>query len=270
MTQESKLEKQQATRLGWPELQTSFEKWVNRTYPDGAHAETSSARITHQFAMGRVEEGRGVGQWFLRHGHAGRVLDIGAGNGGAALGMANFAAFDVAAADIVINQDLFSLRRDVPLPVTQVAANGHNLPFRSATFDIILCLDTVEHVPQPELLAAEIMRVLRRGGLCMITTPARLRHLFGRDPHYGIPGLLLLPDRLQRAVGSFLLERTTSYDVEHIFWSVDEITSLFSRHAPVGVDVLWNHNWPGPVSIREFLWHRYRHWWWDRIVIRKE
>lgn len=170
--------------------------------------------------MGRVEEGRGVGQWFLRHGHAGRVLDISAGNGGVSIGMANFAAFDVTAADIVINQDLFSLRRDVPLPVTQVAANGHNLPFRSATFDIILCLDTVEHVPQPELLAAEIMRVLRRGGLCMITTPARLRHLFGRDPHYGIPGLLLLPDRLQRAVGSFLLGRTTSYDVEHIFWSV--------------------------------------------------
>ena len=40
----------------------------------------------------------------------------------------------------------------------------------------------IEHVADVPSLGAEIMRVLRPGGYCMITTPARLRHLTAPDP----------------------------------------------------------------------------------------
>src|SRR5688572_33287524 len=72
------------------------------------------------------------------------------------------------------------------------------------------------------------MRVLEPGGLCVITTPARLRFLLRRDPHFGIPGLLLLPDRAQRWVATMTgIVPRDEYDVQHIYWYAGSIARLF-------------------------------------------
>lgn len=217
--------------------------------------------------MGRLEEGRQLGSFFLGRNFPGSVLDIGAGNGGVSVGLANYRDFRVCALDLVPNNDLRDLRKQLNAPVEQVLGNGHKIPFDDAAFDVVLCLETIEHVPRPDLLASEMMRVLRPGGMCMITTPARFRYWFRRDPHYNIPALLLLPDKLQRFAATTLLGRTQNYDVEHIFWHVSEITRLFGDQATV--EVLWNRTLPTESVWRDRFWFRFRNFMWDRIVIAK-
>ena len=45
------------------------------------------------------------------------------------------------------------------------------LPLATASFDAVLCFETVEHVAQPERLVAELGRVTKPGGTLILTTP---------------------------------------------------------------------------------------------------
>lgn len=45
------------------------------------------------------------------------------------------------------------------------------LPLASYTFDAILCFESVEHLPYPERLVCELGRVIKPGGIMILTTP---------------------------------------------------------------------------------------------------
>ena len=45
------------------------------------------------------------------------------------------------------------------------------LPFQNETFDTVVCSEVLEHVPEPSKLIAEVQRVLRPGGILLLTTP---------------------------------------------------------------------------------------------------
>lgn len=45
------------------------------------------------------------------------------------------------------------------------------LPLATASVDLVVCWDVLEHVPQPERAIAEIARVLRPGGLAVLALP---------------------------------------------------------------------------------------------------
>ena len=49
------------------------------------------------------------------------------------------------------------------------------LPLPDATFDLVLCAETIEHVQDVQLLLSEARRVLRPGGRLVLTTPAHGR-----------------------------------------------------------------------------------------------
>ena len=46
-----------------------------------------------------------------------------------------------------------------------------SLPYDSGTYDLVLCTDVLEHLEDPRLVAAELVRICRPGGLVAIVVP---------------------------------------------------------------------------------------------------
>jgi len=49
--------------------------------------------------------------------------------------------------------------------------DGQTIPFNDNEFDIVLCTEVMEHVPEPQLFLHEIHRVLKAGGVLIMTVP---------------------------------------------------------------------------------------------------
>ena len=246
----------------WESVESIYNATIRELLPRRIDSSSPWFAPALAFELTRLDEGRRIGDFFLTKGVRGRVLDVGGGTGGISFGLASHDDFRAVWLDLVPNRETRVMRERTQLDVVEVSGSGEALPFANETFDAVVCVETIEHIPHPRLLSTEIMRVLKGGAPCMITTPPRLRYLFARDPHYAIPALLMLPDALQRFVGSRLLPRRENYDVEHIFWHVEEIARCFP--GPKRVETLWN------TSPYKRWWYPVRFFLWDRIVIWKE
>jgi len=52
-----------------------------------------------------------------------------------------------------------------------IGADVANLPFKEQTFDVVICREVIEHVPDADATFQEIRRVLKPEGYLLITTP---------------------------------------------------------------------------------------------------
>jgi len=93
------------------------------------------------------EEGRGVAGL--------RVLDVGCGD-------KPYAPYFAAAAEYV--------GVDVDNPHADVQAAAESLPFPDASFDVVLCVQVLEHVDDPARVVAELRRVVKPGGRVLAAT----------------------------------------------------------------------------------------------------
>jgi SAM-dependent methyltransferase len=61
----------------------------------------------------------------------------------------------------------------------------HSLPLPDAKFDLLLCIQVLEHVRHPDKACAEFFRVLKPGGIAIITVP-QITHTLtdGTPPHF--------------------------------------------------------------------------------------
>jgi SAM-dependent methyltransferase len=66
-----------------------------------------------------------------------------------------------------------------------IVADMRAVPVGDASFDSVVCMHAVEHVPDPERVVAEARRVLRPGGVAVFVTPNRLT--------FGLPDEILDP-----------------------------------------------------------------------------
>ncbi|MFN2617242.1 MAG: class I SAM-dependent methyltransferase [Thermoleophilaceae bacterium] len=109
---------------------------------------------------------------FVRaRGPAGRVLDLGCGDGRltAELDAEQLTAADVSEIALARARERLPQARLVQLEPDQA------LPFEDSEFDFVLCAETLEHVRDVQLLLSELRRVLRPGGELAVTTPAHGR-----------------------------------------------------------------------------------------------
>ena len=54
-----------------------------------------------------------------------------------------------------------------------VRCDANHMPLRPAIFDAVVSLETIEHMIRPDNSVGEFSRVLRKGGILLITTPNR-------------------------------------------------------------------------------------------------
>ncbi len=95
-----------------------------------------------------------------------------------------------------------------------VIGSAEHLPFRDGVADAVLCTEVLEHCPNPEAVLREIGRVLRPGGVLVLTTPMCWNlhyepHDYFRFTRYGLAllagraGLRIV--RVERIGGVFAL-----------------------------------------------------------------
>jgi len=59
-----------------------------------------------------------------------------------------------------------------------LVGNAQELPFKDESFEAVTCLETLEHVPNPNATLREISRVLKKGGYATILVPNEANLLF--------------------------------------------------------------------------------------------
>lgn len=104
-------------------------------------------------------------------GPVGSALDLGCGDGRLS---AELDADELTCADV---SRVALERARTRLPGARLAplVPDSDLPFGDASFDLVLCAETLEHVRDAQLLLSEVRRVLRPGGRLALTTPAHGR-----------------------------------------------------------------------------------------------
>ena len=110
-----------------------------------------------------------------------RALNLGTGEGDydsmIAAHFGELVACDINEQDI---QYARALNQEVPNLEYRVE-DALNLSFPDNTFDLLLSVDVIEHVGQPERMIEEVGRILKPGGLALITFPS-LEYPITYDP----------------------------------------------------------------------------------------
>jgi ubiquinone/menaquinone biosynthesis C-methylase UbiE len=141
------------------------------------------------------------------------VLDVAAGTGRVARALLRQVAFDgrVVQADLAARMLAEGQRVCAAWPgrLDWARAPAARLPFAAGTFDAVTCLEALEFLPDARAALAECVRVLRPGGVLLVTNRV------GHDI-WLLPGKTFTPAEFQRALAALPLE---SIDVQP--WQVE-------------------------------------------------
>lgn len=94
------------------------------------------------------------------------ILDIGSGAGNMAHHLAHYGRV------IGLESNMRPLAVAQARGLQALGGLGNRLPFADATFDVIALLDTLEHIPDEFGVLREVQRVLKPGGVLLVTVPA--------------------------------------------------------------------------------------------------
>ena len=162
---------------------------------DAEHAKATQGRFSasaEKMAVleeRRRDELRAQVQRFLEPRGDERVLDVGAGTGGFAFAAAPLVR-EVVAVDVVPAVLAQGQARVAEFSnVTFVEADATALPFEDGSFDVAACVRTLHHIARPELVVAELVRVIGYRGQVLVVD-----QIAPSDPLLGIE-----LDRFERA-----------------------------------------------------------------------
>jgi SAM-dependent methyltransferase len=104
------------------------------------------------------------------------ILDVGCGTGTMLGHLARFGH----AQGIDADAEAIRFCRERGVEAVRRVPPGTPLPFADGTFDLVTALDVVEHIDDDAAAVAQMARVLRPGGLALLTVPA-FPSLWGRQ-----------------------------------------------------------------------------------------
>ena len=151
---------------------TSFERSIFTTgeYVDQFHPEDAGNPFHVIYERKRVEV-VAAAHGLLGDRRAAHVLDLGGGMGRIAVPLA--ATYDVTLSDV--SESMLALARTAAAQSgvesrlqTQRVDASKPLPYADASFDLVVCLDLLVHLPDPQAAVTEINRILKPGAVALI------------------------------------------------------------------------------------------------------
>src|SRR4051812_2292394 len=148
----------------------------SRTYYEGVHATSEWQRAGYDEGGGSAL--RFTKMWYralIRHvlpvvdWRGKRVLEVGCGNGFLAPHLRNLGATFVGE-DIAVSA-LQKLLRSNSDGDSGAASDGTALPFADRSFDVVICMEVFEHIPNHAALVEECFRVCREAGFVIFSCP---------------------------------------------------------------------------------------------------
>jgi SAM-dependent methyltransferase len=166
----------EATAHEWELLRTATPEAFSRHYNETVPTVEEELEMWSDYHGHRHEmRYRLVGDATRAHVTPGAVvLDIGCGAAMVADGLAGYpvryVGIDFGGHHIESAAARHAARPDPVLRTSFVRGDGERLPLRDATVDIVVFTEVIEHLVRPELAVWEIARVLRPGGVLVMTT----------------------------------------------------------------------------------------------------
>jgi ubiquinone/menaquinone biosynthesis C-methylase UbiE len=110
-----------------------------------------------------------------------RILDAGCGYGIYSLSLADNGRQTISSIDLTPERiaALERMKLEQPTlmgPISLEVGSVTNLPFGDNTFDLVICSEVIEHVPDDHEAARELLRVTKAGGTMIISTPYNSRY----------------------------------------------------------------------------------------------
>jgi len=113
-----------------------------------------------------------------------KVLDVGCGKGKISRKLKDL-GFDVIGIEPSI--ELIKIARKNNPDIKFIQASATNLPFEKETFDFLICIEVLEHIPDTKKAIKEMIRVLKLNGKVLIID----KNILSLNPDYLIPTFFL-------------------------------------------------------------------------------
>ena len=141
------------------------------------------------------------------------VLDVATGTGRLPRALLRQPSFDGQVIGLDLSRRMLreAVRRTAQFAdqLTYIWQDARGLPFDDDTFDGVTCLEALEFTPNLRVVLAELVRVLRPGGVLVVT------NRIGPDAKF-LPGRVLPRDAFERLLREFPLE-----EIKVRIWQVD-------------------------------------------------
>jgi SAM-dependent methyltransferase len=209
---------------------------VTGSTADATSSEPTGERFDPIFMHGHLIEAEHLSRyaWAAQFAEDRRVLDAACGMGYGAAMLAAGGATEVVGVDL--DESVITKVRAAAKPGTNFeVADLRKLPFAADEFDLIVSFETIEHVPEPAEVFDELARVLKPGGLLLVSTPNRDVYTPGNPFHLRELTPSEFTEELSKRFRSVALRRQHTWVASGIF---DDEAFQVADHEPVdGVEV---------------------------------
>lgn len=194
----------------------SYQSLFRHNHPDEArlvelHSSGQTELFLDQYYAHEYQKGKDAVSRFSdlsKDWQTGRSLDFGCGAGGLTFRIAEVCQSVVGIDIEKYKLDYARAQCDI-LKVNNVefiCYDGGNVPLPEASFDSIFCIDVIEHLPSPERFLKDFLRLLKPGGVLLLSFGPPWGHAHGKHMWAKLPGWwthLLFPQSVVMRVSGF-------------------------------------------------------------------